>query len=132
MSRFPLGRFRLSGFRIPRPGFAMGIWLTVPVLVLLLVWQQASTERLVVDLEKQRDARRELESQVNALRLEANKLSSLGQVESRAERELGLMRPDTDQIVHLVFSTPRDDRVFGIRSLITDANAGPRRRGEHR
>lgn len=132
MPRLSLSRLKSLGPRIPRLGFAAGIWAAVPVLVLLLVWQQASIGRLVVQLETEKDTQRDLESQVNALRLEANKLSSLGQVENRAERELGLLRPETDQIVDVVFSTSRDDRVFGLRSLVTDANAGPHQKGRTR
>ena len=108
------------------------VWLAIPVLVLLLVWQQASIDQLVVQLEAERDTQRELDSQVNALRLEANRLSSLGQVEARAERELGLLRPGTDQIVDLVFSISREERVFGFRSLVDEATAGPRREGSAR
>jgi len=106
--------------------------MMVPILVLLLVWQQASIGQLMVRLETEKDTQRDLESQVNALRLEANKLSSLGQVENRAERELGLTRPETDQIVDVVFSTSRDERAFGLRSLVTDANAAPSRKGRTR
>lgn len=99
--------------------------MAAPVLVLLLVWQQASIDRLVVQLEAENDTHQELESQVNALRLEANRLSSLGQVEDRAERELGLIRPETDQIVNVVFASATDDRIFRLRSLVPDATANP-------
>ena len=132
MPRFPLSHLKSLVLRIPRPGFTAGVWLAAPVLVLLLVWQQASIGQLVVQLETEKDTQRDLESQVNALRFEANKLSSLGQVESRATRELGLIRPGTDQIIDVVFSTAGDERVFGIRSLVTDANAAPRRTGRTR
>jgi cell division protein FtsL len=132
MPRFPLSRLKSLSPRIPRLGFAAGIWMVVPILVLLLVWQQASIGRLAARLEDEKNTQRDLESQVNALRLEANKLSSLGQVENRAERELGLTRPETDQIVNVVFSTSRDERTFGLRSLVTDANAAPSRKGRAR
>ena len=132
MYRFAITQLRSLGVRVPRPGLMTMVWLASPVLVLLLVWQQASIDRLVVNLERERDTLRELESQVNALRLEANRLSSLGQVENRAERELGLTRPETDQIIDVVFSTSRDDRVFGIRSLVSDANAAQQREGRDR
>ncbi len=125
MPRFPLSRLKSLGLRIPRPGFTAGVWLAAPVLVLLLVWQQASIDRLVVQLEAENDTHQELESQVNALRLEANRLSSLGQVEDRAERELGLIRPETDQIVNVVFASATDDRIFRLRSLVPDATANP-------
>jgi cell division protein FtsL len=106
--------------------------MMVPGLVLLLVWQQASIGRLVGQLETEKHTQRDLESQVNALRLEANKLSSLGQVETRAERELGLTRPETDQIVNVVFSTSREDRAFGFRTLVPDATASPTWKGRTR
>jgi cell division protein FtsL len=86
--------------RIPARAF---FWLVTPLLVMLVVWQQASVERMVVSLERARAERTKLESQVDALRLEADRLSSLGQVESRAEHELGMVRPGTEQIVDLVF-----------------------------
>jgi hypothetical protein len=135
MPRLPLSRLKSLGPRIPRLprlGFTAGIWVTVPVLVLLLVWQQASIGRLVVHLETEKDIQLDLESQVNALRFEANKLSSLGQVENRAERELGLLRPETHQIIDVIFSTAREERIFGFRSLVTDANAAPQKKGRAR
>ena len=79
------------------------LWVATPLLVMLVVWQQASVEHLVVHLERAKDERTKLESEVNALRLEADRLSSLGQVETRAERELGMIRPETQQLVDLVF-----------------------------
>ena len=79
------------------------LWVATPLLVMLVVWQQASVEHLVVNLEQAKDERTKLESEVNALRLEADRLSSLGQVETRAERELGMVRPETQQLVDLVF-----------------------------
>jgi cell division protein FtsL len=95
--------------------------------VLLFVWQLASLDRLVVDLERERDRHRDLESQVNALRLEANRLSSLGEVETRASRDLGLLRPDTDQIVDLVFENDDDPPVrLAFRPLVGEARAGTR------
>ena len=121
---------RLS--RLPRPavsfrvGFRPGpmVWALVPVLVILVVWQQASVDRLVVSLDEERETHRELESQVNALRLEASRLSSLRQVEARAERELGLERPDTRQIVDLVFEDSGDGPRFALASWVGEAVAG--------
>jgi hypothetical protein len=92
-----------------------------------VVWEQVSVDRLVVSLGRERDARTQLESQVNALRMEADRLSSLGQVEARAERELGLVRPSTEQIVDLVFADEAD-RPKGLRlnPLVGDALAASR------
>jgi hypothetical protein len=96
-----------------------------PLLILLTVWQQASVDRIVVALERNRDARTQLESQVNALRLEADRLSSLGQVEARAAEELGLVRPGTDQIVDLVFPGSEErDGLFHLKPLVGEALAG--------
>ena len=81
----------------------MVLWVATPLLVMLVIWEQASVERMVMRLEKARDEGTKLESQVNALRLEADRLSSLGQVEKRAEHDLGMVRPGTEQIVDLVF-----------------------------
>jgi len=120
--RVPTGR-RPAG--IPRAVLA---WALVPVLVLLVVWQQASVDRLSVRLEKEKNRTRQLESQVNALSLEASRLSSLGQVESRATRELGMVRPSTDQVVDLVFTPDHGGRP-GFGSLVTEANAGTRTPG---
>jgi cell division protein FtsL len=89
-----------SGPRLTTP---MALWVTTPLLVMLVIWEQASVERMVMRLEKARDERTKLESEVNALRLEADRLSSLGQVEQRAGHELGMIRPGTEQIVDLVF-----------------------------
>jgi hypothetical protein len=100
-------------------------WTLAPFLVLLTVWQQASVDRLVVALERNRDARTQLESQVNALRLEADRLSSLGQVEARAEKELGLIQPGTDQIVDLIFpGSEGHDGLFHLKPLVGEALAG--------
>lgn len=130
-SRLLHPRFR-SGpkpLRVPRAAL---VWALVPVLVLLVVWQQASVDRLGVRLEKEKDRARQLQSQVNALSLEANRLSSLGQVESRATRELGLVRPSTDQIVDLVFTPGDHDGRPRFGSLVTEANAGTRTPGNPR
>jgi len=87
----------------PRITTPMVLWVATPLLVMLVIWEQASVERMVMRLEKARDEGTKLESQVNALRLEADRLSSLGQVEKRAEHDLGMVRPGTEQIVDLVF-----------------------------
>lgn len=130
----PSRRFRsLAGLRPVRLPRGILVWALVPVLVLLVVWQQSSVDRLSVRLEKEKQKTRQLETQVNALSLEATRLSSLGQVESRATRELGLVRPTPDQIVNLVF-TPSDNDTrhprFG--TLVTEANAGIRPPGSSR
>jgi cell division protein FtsL len=118
--------------RLRRPGLTPLLCAAVPILIMLQVWQQASVDHLVLRSEKEKDSRRDLESRVNALRLEANRLSSLGQVENRAEQELGLGRPDTDQIVDLVFSPSENDRQFVFRSLVSEANAATHREGTQR
>lgn len=117
--------------RLPRPAVSFRLrfqpgpmlWAVVPVLVILVVWQQASVDRLVVNLDTERETHRELESQVNALRLEASRLSSLRQVENRAERELGLERPDTRQIVDLVFEDADGGPRFALGSWVGEAVA---------
>jgi hypothetical protein len=101
----------------------VALWVLAPLLVLLTVWQQASVDRLMLGLERERHVRRDLESQVNALRFEASQLSSLGQVEARAAEELGLLRPATDQIVDLVFPEAKDGSFLALGSLVGDAQA---------
>jgi hypothetical protein len=99
---------------------------------MLLVWQHTSVDRLLVDLEAERDRNQELVSRVNALSLAANRLSSLGQVEARASRELGLRRPDRDQIVDLTFEGDDRSNGFSFRPLVPEAIAGPRGEGTER
>lgn len=102
------------------------LWVLVPLLILVTVWQQASVDRLVVSLERERDRQTQLESQVNALRLEADRLSSLRQVEARAGRELGMVRPTTEQIVDLVFAEDQGTgHGFHLDPLVGDALAEP-------
>lgn len=125
MSSLPLAHSRQLQPRTGHWGQIL-FWTLVPLLVLLTVWQQASVDRLVVALERDRDARTQLESQVNALRLEADRLSSLGQVEARAGKELGLVRPGTEQIVDLVFpGSEGRDGLFHLKPLVGEALAGP-------
>jgi cell division protein FtsL len=100
------------------------LWGLVPLLILLVVWQQTSVDRLVVHLDKAKDVHRSLESQVNALALEANRLSSLEQVEDRARGELGLGRPGTEDIVDLVFGEQNlgDYRLGTLMGAVSPAN----------
>lgn len=103
--------------RAPR-GVSVLLVLLVPLLILLTVWQQASVDRLVVEVERERAVHRELESRVNTLRLEADRLSSLGQVEGRAIRELGMRRPATGDIVELHFEGDALRPSFGLVSAV--------------
>ena len=102
----------------------MVLWVATPLLVMLVIWEQASVERMMMRLERGRDERTKLESEVNALRLEADRLSSLGQVEQRAGRELGMIRPGTEQIVDLVF--PGQDESSPGFPWVREASAGTR------
>jgi len=108
----------------PRITTPMVLWVTTPLLVMLVVWEQATVERMVMRLEHARDEGTKLESEVNALRLEADRLSSLGQVEDRAEHELGMIRPGTEQIVDLVF--PGQDQSSPGFPWVREASAGTR------
>jgi cell division protein FtsL len=110
-----------SRTRISTP---FALWVVTPLFVMLVVWEQASVERLMMRLEHMRDEGTKLQSQVNALRLEADRLSSLGQVETRAERELGMIRPGTEQIVDLVF--PGQDETAPGFPWVREASAGTR------
>jgi len=114
----------------PRITTPMVLWVTTPFLVMLVIWEQASVERTMMGLERARDERTKLESQVNALRLEADRLSSLGQVEQRAERDLGMIRPGTEQIVDLVF--PGQDESGPGFPWVREASAGTREGNEAR
>ena len=98
------------------------------LLLLLFVWEQASVDRLIIRLRDARAENRELVSEVNALAMEADQLSSLAQVKERAAAELGLRRPSTEQIVRLRFepfheSTPQ----FALNPLPRDAEAASAR-----
>ena len=106
----------------PLRGVSVFLLLLVPVLVLLTVWQQAAVDRLVVEVERERAIHRELSSRVNTLRLEADRLSSLAQVEARAMNELGMRRPATSDIVELSFEgeSPRFPGGF-----VSEAHASP-------
>ncbi len=109
------------------------LWGAGLVLAFLFVWEQASVDRLVMRLEKAEAQRLALESEVNALAMEADQLSSLGQVESRAHRELGLIRPATDQIVQLRFEESMEESPrFGLDPLVPEATAGTREEGPRR
>ena len=108
----------------------MFLWVFTPLLVMLIVYEQASVERMMMRLERSRDDRTKLESEVNALRLEADRLSSLGQVETRAEHELGMVRPGTEQIVDLVF--PGQDAQSPGFPWVREASAGTREDKETR
>jgi cell division protein FtsL len=123
-------RFRLTSSktrrRRSRRAAVIALWMLAPLLIVLTVWQQASVDRMVLALDKEKDARRALDGQVNALRFEASQLSSLGQVEERASRELGLRRPETDQIVDLVFPDREPGTFLALGSLVGDADAAPR------
>ena len=59
--------------------------------------------------------------------MEADQLSSLAQVESRAMTELGLIRPATRQIIRLEFEES-DGRLAGfpLGPIVPDATAGCR------
>lgn len=114
----------------PRITTSMVLWVATPLLVMLVIWEQASVERTMMGLERARDERTKLESQVNALRLEADRLSSLGQVEQRAERDLGMIRPGTEQIVDLVF--PGQDESSPGFPWVREASAGTRESNEAR
>jgi|GEM_PF-1387002 len=114
----------------PRFSTSMFLWVATPLLVMLVVWEQASVERMMMRLERSRDDRTKLESEVNALRLEADRLSSLGQVETRAEHELGMVRPGTEQIVDLVF--PGQDAQSPGFPWVREASAGTREDKETR
>jgi cell division protein FtsL len=104
---------------------ALVLTLLVPVLIMLLVWQQTSVDHLVVQLEKERDQNQELSSRVNALRLATSRLSSMGQVAARAGDELGLHRPGPEEIVDLRFEGDPENRPFSFRPLVSEATASP-------
>jgi cell division protein FtsL len=101
----------------------LAAWGVAGLLVLLFVWQQASVDRLVLRLEREEDENQKLTSEVNALRLEANRLSSLEQVEERAVRELGLRRPVPEEIVRVEFEP--EDPAFHLLPGVGQAHAAP-------
>jgi cell division protein FtsL len=107
-----------------RPGGALFLWAAGFALVMLFVWEQASVDRILMKLEAAREAHRDLQTKVSALSLEADRLSSLVEVETRARDELGLRRPATDEIVQLDFEAPElQDQHFALGRIVPDANA---------
>jgi len=107
-----------------RFGGALFLWAAGFALVMLFVWQQASVDRILMRLETARKTRNDLETKVSALSLEADRLSSLVQVETRAREELGLRRPSTDEIVQLDFEPPElQNQHFALGAIVPDANA---------
>lgn len=92
-------------------------------LFLLSGWQQATVDRLTVRLEHEQLLQERLNGDVNALRYEVNTLATHGQVTQRAEAELGMVRPDNEQIVRLAFAAPDG---FTLTPLVGEANAGSR------
>jgi cell division protein FtsL len=96
-------------------------------LLLAFVWEQASVDHLLIRLERAKAERRNLESRVAALSVQADDLSSLVQVEERAVRELGLRRPATDEIVELQFAEPPSNEHFALGKIVPDADARTRR-----
>jgi cell division protein FtsL len=119
---------RFSGLaraRRLRPSPTVALWGAGIILVMLFMWEQGSVDRLVMELERAENQRRDLQSEVDALVMEADQLSSLAQVERRAQRELGLIRPDTDQIVRLRFEkSPGEPSRFRLDPLVPEAVAG--------
>jgi len=111
----------------PIRGLSLFLVLLLPLLILLTVWQQASVDRLVVEVEHERVLHRELDSRVNTLRLEADRLSSLAQVEARAMEELGMRRPATGDIVELRFAGDDSRRSIGFVSQAQAATRGTER-----
>ncbi len=95
-------------------------------LLLVMVWEKASVDRLLVRLEHEKALHRDLETKVQALSMQADRLSTLSQVQDRATRELGMRRPSRDEIIRLDFQGPRDgDQHFAVGSLVPEANAEP-------
>ena len=65
--------------------------------------------------------------------MEADQLSCLAQVEDRATRELGLIRPAPDQIVQLRFDrSAEESKRFILDPLVPEATAGTRGEGRPR
>jgi cell division protein FtsL len=124
---------RVVRIRRSRPNPTLMLWGAGIVLVMLFMWEQSSVDSLVMQLEHAENRGRALESEVNALVMEADQLSSFVQVERRAERELGLGRPDTDQIVRLRFEDmPDESPRFHLDPLVPEAVAGPLEEGPDR
>lgn len=97
------------------------VWAVVALVVLLFVWQRASVDRLAMQLERERGAHEKLAHEVNALLLEADRLSNLDQIQRRAQAELGLRPPATADIVDLRFS----GEPHGHPGFVGDALAAP-------
>jgi cell division protein FtsL len=114
---------RMGRDALPLRGVSVFLALLLPLLILLTVWQQASVDRLVVEVERERTLHRQLDGRVNTLRLEADRLSSLTQVESRAIEELGMHRPATGEIVELRFAGDPSRGSFGFVAEAQAASA---------
>jgi len=101
--------------------------LIVFVLGLAVVWEQASVDHLLLKLERAKAERRDLESRVATLSVQADDLSSLVQVEERAVSELGMRRPATDEIVELQFPEPPSSEHFALGPIVPEAAARTRK-----
>ncbi len=129
--RFPLdarvrrpwnGRGRRS-----RTPYQSVLWVAAFCLVMLFVWERASVDRLVVRLEKAREVQKDLQTDLSSLSMEADRLSNLVQVETRAKEELGLRCPTPKEIVLLDFDgVPDDHRQFAMGALVPEASAAER------
>lgn len=96
------------------------------VLLMAFVWEQASVDHLLIKLERAKAEKRDLESRVAALSVQADDLSSLVQVEERAVRELGMRRPTPAEIVELRFAEPPTGEHFALGKIVPAADAQTR------
>jgi len=120
--------FSSTSRRVLNPRIHPAVIYGILALALLLafVWEQASVDHLLMKLESAKAEKRDLETRVAALSVQADDLSSLVQVEERAARELGLRRPATDEIVELRFREPQAAEHFALGGIVPEAAAQTR------
>lgn len=96
------------------------------ILLFTAVWSQTRVDRLIQDLDATREARTRLESRMEVLTRQADRSAGWSQVEERAMRERGLVSPEPEQIVDILFNDPDhpNDGEPAIDGIVRAAYAG--------
>jgi hypothetical protein len=100
--------------------------LGVLILLFAAVWSQTRVDRLIQELDATRGTRARLEARMETLTRQADRSAGWSQVEERAMRERGLISPEPDQIVDILFEGSDDlhDGEPAIDGIVRAAYAG--------
>jgi len=96
------------------------------VLLFAAVWSQTRVDRLIQQLDASRETRAGLENRMEVLSRQADRSEGWSQVEERAMREAGLVAPEPEQMVDILFNDS-DDELRGepaIDGIVRAAYAG--------